>query len=75
MGIARNLIILRSAAGAIAIAGRYGTLSETAFALQLGIPVFALSPWTEVPGVTVVPSPEAAVTAVLAAANEKSDRF
>ena len=67
MGIGRNLIIVRSAGAAIAIDGRYGTLSEIAFALQLGKPVFALSPWIAVPGVAVVDSPEAAVRGALAA--------
>ena len=45
MGIARNLIIVRSAMGLIAVSGKYGTLSEIAYALQLGKPVVGLNTW------------------------------
>ncbi|MBN2423629.1 MAG: TIGR00725 family protein [Calditrichaceae bacterium] len=45
MGVARNLIIVRSALGLIAVTGRYGTLSEIAYALQLGKPVVGLNTW------------------------------
>jgi uncharacterized protein (TIGR00725 family) len=43
MGHARNVIITSSADGVIAIGGRYGTLSEIAFARKLGKPVMTLS--------------------------------
>ena len=46
LGIARNVIVVRSSQAVIAIDGRYGTLSEIAFALQLGIPVIGLKSWT-----------------------------
>jgi uncharacterized protein (TIGR00725 family) len=42
IGIARNLVIVRSAAAVIAIDGGSGTLSEIAFAWQLGRPIAAL---------------------------------
>lgn len=42
---ARNLIIIRSSLALIAIGGGYGTLSEIAFALRLGIPVIGLKTW------------------------------
>lgn len=42
MGIARNVIIVRSAAAVIAIAGGPGTLSEIAHCLQLDVPVVSL---------------------------------
>lgn len=45
MGIARNLIIVRSALGLIAVNGKYGALSEIAYALQLGKPVVGLETW------------------------------
>ena len=41
----RNLLVVRSAAGLIAIDGKYGTLSEIAFALQLGKPLVGLETW------------------------------
>jgi uncharacterized protein (TIGR00725 family) len=43
MGIARNVIIVRSAAAVVAIAGGAGTLSEIAHCLQLGVPVIGLN--------------------------------
>jgi uncharacterized protein (TIGR00725 family) len=45
MGIGRNIIIIRSADAVIAVAGKYGTLSEIAFALQLEKPVIAINSW------------------------------
>lgn len=45
LGEARNLIIVRSAQALIAIGGEYGTLSEIAFALKLGVPVIGLETW------------------------------
>ena len=45
LGISRNLIIIRSAVGVIAINGGFGTLSELAFALQLQKPVVGLGTW------------------------------
>jgi len=42
---ARNLIIVRSADAVIAVGGEYGTLSEIAFALKLGVPVVGLGTW------------------------------
>lgn len=41
----RNIIVVRSAQALIAIGGSYGTLSEIAFALRLGIPVIGLQTW------------------------------
>lgn len=43
MGIARNVIIVRSAAAVVAITGGAGTLSEIAHCLQLGVPVIGLN--------------------------------
>lgn len=42
MGVARNVIIVRSALVLIAVKGGPGTLSEVAFAVQLGVPVVSL---------------------------------
>jgi uncharacterized protein (TIGR00725 family) len=44
-GYARNLIIVQSSDGIIAVGGRYGTLSEIAFASQLQIPLVGVSTW------------------------------
>lgn len=45
MGYARNIIVVSSAQGAIAINGSYGTLSEIAYARQRGLPVVGLGSW------------------------------
>jgi len=45
MGIMRNLLIIRAAVGLIAIDGKYGTLSEIAYALQVGKPIVGLNTW------------------------------
>jgi uncharacterized protein (TIGR00725 family) len=64
IGIARNSILAHSADAAVAIAGRYGTLSEVAYFLQLGKPVAILScPW-KIPGAIEVSSAEEAMKAI-----------
>ena len=45
MGFARNAIIARTADAVVAIGGRYGTLSEIAFAFIANRPVAALGSW------------------------------
>jgi hypothetical protein len=45
LGITRNVIIARAADVLIAIGGEYGTLSEIAFALQMGKPVVGIRTW------------------------------
>ncbi len=45
LGIARNVIIARTADALIAVGGEYGTLSEIAFALQMGKPVVGIKTW------------------------------
>jgi uncharacterized protein (TIGR00725 family) len=42
---ARNVIVVSSAQSVIAVSGSFGTLSEIAHALKLGIPVVGLSSW------------------------------
>jgi len=45
LGEARNILVVRSAQAVIAVGGEFGTLSEIAFALKLGIPVIGLDTW------------------------------
>ncbi len=45
LGDARNVLVATAGEGAIAIAGRLGTLSEIAVALKHGIPVVGLGTW------------------------------
>lgn len=51
IGVARNAIVARASLCLIAVGGGYGTLSEIAFGLQFGRPVFALDGAPEVEGV------------------------
>jgi uncharacterized protein (TIGR00725 family) len=45
MGEARNIIIARTCDCAIAIDGKYGTLSEIAYCLIFGVPVIGIKTW------------------------------
>jgi uncharacterized protein (TIGR00725 family) len=45
LGEARNIIVVRTAQAVIAVDGEYGTLSEIAYALKLGLPVVGLDTW------------------------------
>lgn len=74
MDQARNVILVRSCDALIAVGGMYGTLSEIALALKLGIPVVGLGTWRlrqpqgrRVPIVRAA-TPEAAVRRAIRAA-------
>lgn len=80
MDQARNVILVRSCDAVIAIGGMYGTLSEIALALKLGIPVVGLRTWSlqqpegrRVP-LLVVATPEDAVARALRAAARSARR-
>ncbi|MDL1969831.1 MAG: TIGR00725 family protein [Candidatus Desulfofervidaceae bacterium] len=62
VGHARNVIIVRTAAVLIAIAGNYGTLSEIAVALKMGKPVVGLRTWPGFEEIHYVSTPEEAIT-------------
>ncbi len=76
LGEARNVLVVRTAQAVIAIGGEYGTLSEIAFALKLGVPVVGLNTWQLakrgqiVPAFVEVQNPEMAVEMALALAQE-----
>jgi hypothetical protein len=63
LGIGRNVIIARAADAVIAVGGEYGTLSEIAFALQMGKPVVGIRTW-DIKGVTPVRNAEEAVNKI-----------
>jgi uncharacterized protein (TIGR00725 family) len=46
LGEARNVAVVKSAQAVIAIGGRYGTLTEIAYALQSNVPVIGLNTWS-----------------------------
>jgi uncharacterized protein (TIGR00725 family) len=74
MGEARNCLVVRAARAVIAIGGEFGTLSEIAFALKLGVPVVGLHTWQLArhgriqPHITEAATPEDAVRRALALA-------
>jgi len=45
MGEARNALIVRSCDAVVAVGGAYGTLSEIALALKMGVPVVGVNTW------------------------------
>jgi uncharacterized protein (TIGR00725 family) len=45
MGETRNALVVRAADAVIAVAGEWGTLSEIALALKMGVPVVGLQTW------------------------------
>jgi uncharacterized protein (TIGR00725 family) len=64
MGQGRNLLVILSGLGAIAVSGSAGTLSEIGYALKHGKPVVSLGSW-DLPGVTQAKTPEEAVAKLL----------
>jgi uncharacterized protein (TIGR00725 family) len=75
LGEARNIIVVRTGQAVIAIGGEYGTLSEIAYALKLGIPVIGVRTWrlskpgsAPLAGIIEVDTPVEAVNRALAMA-------
>lgn len=66
MAHARNYLVVESADAVIAVGGGYGTLSEIAFALKAGKPVFGYHTW-DIPGVSACPTPQDACLKALSA--------
>ncbi|MFC1592962.1 TIGR00725 family protein, partial [Candidatus Omnitrophota bacterium] len=60
LGLARNVLVVKSADVVVALPGKTGTLSEIAHALQLGIVVISLKSW-DIPGVIMVNTVEQAI--------------
>jgi uncharacterized protein (TIGR00725 family) len=68
LGHLRNFAVAASGDGVIAIGGRWGTLSEIAFAKLLGRPVVILDPGWQLESVDRVTTPKEAVDFVLSRA-------
>lgn len=60
LGYARNVLIVRASQALIAIDGKYGTLSEIAFACNEEKPVVGIDTW-DIPGVHKVYTPGEAI--------------
>ncbi len=63
LGLARNVLVVKSADIVVALPGKAGTLSEVAYALQFSIPVISLKSW-DIPGVIKVSTVKEAVAKV-----------
>jgi uncharacterized protein (TIGR00725 family) len=63
LGLARNVLVVKSADVVVALPGEAGTLSEIAYCLQFGIPVISLKSW-DIPGVIKVETVEDAIKEV-----------
>ena len=63
LGLARNVLVVKSADVVVALPGGPGTLSEIAYCLQFGIPVISLGSW-DIKGVIKVKTADEAVQKV-----------
>ncbi len=63
MGLARNLLVVKTGDVVVALPGAAGTLSEIAYCLQFGIPVISLDSW-DISGVINVATVDEAVAKV-----------
>jgi uncharacterized protein (TIGR00725 family) len=61
LGQGRNRVVALAGFALVAAGGKYGTLSEMAFALDAGRPVCAFGSWSGIPGVTPVATPQEAI--------------
>jgi len=69
LGLARNVLVVKSADMVVALPGEAGTLSEIAYCLQFGIPVISLNSW-DIKGVIKVKTVDEAVNRVKEALDE-----
>lgn len=63
LGLARNVLVVKTADVVVALPGEAGTLSEIAYCLQFGIPVISLNSW-DIQGVIKAKSVDEAVAKV-----------
>jgi len=75
MGMARNVIIIRTADSIIAIDGSTGTLSELAIAANLEVPIVGLKTWEIDLPIHRVDTPEEAVELAIKLANERMHSY
>ncbi len=61
LGYVRNILVVRSSQAVIAIAGKYGTLSEISFALIEKKPVIGIGTW-DIQGIIKVKTPQEAIS-------------
>lgn len=71
LGLARNVLVVKSADAVVALPGEAGTLSEIAYCLQFNIPVISLNSW-DIAGVIKTNTVEAAIAEVKKILGEKN---
>ncbi|UCD15690.1 MAG: TIGR00725 family protein [Candidatus Omnitrophota bacterium] len=60
LGYARNILVVRAADVVVAVDGKYGTLSEIAFALNEAKPVIGIDTW-DIKGIKKIDNPKDAI--------------
>jgi uncharacterized protein (TIGR00725 family) len=79
LGHARNVVLVHTAEALVAVGGSYGTLSEVALALKIGLPVAAIRSWEldrpghPVPALTRFDDAEEAAAWAIAAARRRRE--
>jgi uncharacterized protein (TIGR00725 family) len=73
MGLARNLILVYTAQALIAVDGKYGTLSEIAYASQLNVPLVGLLTWKVNPKMFQARTPKEAVDRAIELATKRKE--
>jgi uncharacterized protein (TIGR00725 family) len=80
LGEGRNVLLVRASDALVAVGGGFGTLSEIALALRVGLPVVGLATWAlalagePVDAFPVAQSPEEAARLAVQAASRSRDR-
>lgn len=80
LGEGRNVLLVRASDALVAVGGGFGTLSEIALALRVGLPVVGLATWAlalagdPVDAFPVAQSPEEAARLAVQAASRPRDR-
>jgi uncharacterized protein (TIGR00725 family) len=80
LGEGRNVLLVRASDALVAVGGGFGTLSEIALALRIGVPVVGLRTWTlelegrPVDAFPVATDPDEAARLALAAASARMPR-
>jgi hypothetical protein len=72
IGLARNVLVVKSADVVVALQGETGTLSEIAYCLQFNIPVISLGSW-DIPGTIKASSVDEAIEQVNNILREKNE--
>ena len=81
LGEGRNVLLVRASDALVAVGGGFGTLSEVALALRVGVPVVGLETWgltlagARVDAFTMARSPEEAARFALDAAKRPNSRM